>query len=88
MVLGNSEIIGRDANRCHVIIEYEEISRKHFEITFDENKKIFVGKDYSRNGLLVDRNYIHSEQFQIAPGCLIQFPETDCVLIVGISNDK
>ncbi len=82
------KIIGRDANRCHVIIEYEEISRKHFEITFDENKKIFVGKDYSRNGLLVDRNYIHSEQFQIAPGCLIQFPETDCVLIVGISNDK
>ncbi|MDO4285360.1 MAG: FHA domain-containing serine/threonine-protein kinase [Eubacteriales bacterium] len=84
---GERWIVGRDPNRCHIVMTYEEVSRRHFEIGFDERRKLFVGEDYSRNGLLVDSSYCHAEGFQVGTGCLIQFPETDCVLLTGVGNE-
>lgn len=80
--------VGRDSNRCHIVIAYNEVSRKHFEITFDSKAELFVGRDCSTNGILVDSKFYIMSDFQVNPGCIIQFPKTDCVLYLGVRNEK
>lgn len=80
-------LVGRDSNRCHIVISYEEVSRLHFEIGFDSLHRRFCGRDNSRNGIFVDGDFYIKSDFFVEPGCLIQFPETDCVLYLGVDHE-
>ena len=84
---GKMRLVGRDSNRCHIVISYEEVSRLHFEIGFDSLHRRFCGRDNSRNGIFVDGDFYIKSDFFVEPGCLIQFPETDCVLYLGVDHE-
>lgn len=84
---GEVRVAGRDSNRCHIVISYEEVSRKHFEIRFDSERGEFIGRDCSTNGIFVDDEYYSGTEFRVKPGCIIQFPQTECVLYLGVRNE-
>lgn len=78
-------VVGRD-KACSVIIPNPMVSRKHFTIHYDSSKRMFTGKDHSRNGIYIDAQYCCNQEFIVEAGCLIQFPETDSVLYLGVEN--
>ena len=85
---GKVQAAGRDPNRCHIVVPYAEVSRLHFEICYDVGTGLFRGRDCSRNGLFVDSEFYLQEEFQVEPGCIIQFPQTECVLYLGVAHGK
>lgn len=81
---GKARIVGRDSNKCHIVIEYGSVSGKHLEIRFESISGRFWGKDYSRNGTVVDDQYICNGEFQAMNGSEIHFPGTDCIVRLGV----
>ncbi len=84
---GKTQIIGRDSNRCHIVISYDEVSRTHLEIQYNSKTKEFEGRDFSTNGIYVDNEFVSGAKFKVKPGCIMQFPETECVLYLGVQNE-
>lgn len=51
---GEVLIIGRDASQCNLVIEAQEISRKHCAVSFDEMTGQYKVTDYSSNGTFIN----------------------------------
>lgn len=51
---GEVLVIGRDPSQCHVIIESNDISRKHCAVSFDEITGQYKVTDYSANGTFIN----------------------------------
>lgn len=47
-------IIGRDVKVCHLVLEAPWVSRKHCEIVYDYDRKMYAVTDYSENGTFLE----------------------------------
>ena len=61
-------IIGRDANKCHVLVDASEVSREHCRIEFRRGKFVLI--DHSTNGCYLkvtgkEEFYIRSEEYPL-----------------------
>lgn len=54
MKKGETLAIGRDASQCSLIIQAEQVSRKHCEVSFDEITGQYRVVDYSANGTYIN----------------------------------
>lgn len=85
---GKYRIVGRDSNRCHIVLPYDSISGTHFEISFDDKKGEFLGRDYSRNGMVVNEHFINHADFSAGDKSVLRFPGTDCKICLRIDDGK
>lgn len=85
---GKCRVAGRDSNRCHIVLPYGAVSSTHFEIRFDAGKGIFRGKDYSRNGMVVNERFVSNAEFVAEIGSVLRFPGTDCKILLGVKDGQ
>lgn len=85
---GKPRVVGRDSNRCHIVISYSSVSSTHFEIIFDGESSTFRGKDYSRNGIVINERFVNQAEFVAGNGSVIRFPGTDCKIVLGVKDGQ
>lgn len=74
---GEKLVVGRDVNKCHLVLEAPWISRLHCTVSFDTEKHEYMVADYSENGTFIkDGNRLPREILKnIEPGTVISIGE-------------
>lgn len=83
---GKCRVAGRDSNRCHIVLSYGAVSSMHFEIEFDGKTGTFRGRDYSRNGIVINERFVNNAEFAAESGSMLRFPGTDCRMFLGVKD--
>ena len=82
---GESVIIGRAVDSCHIILEGQAISRKHCTVQYDATTGNYIVTDYSANGTFLGNGSKLPPQKNIAltPGSLIWIGSADNTFQLG-----
>ncbi len=78
-------LLGRDPAQCDVILNSLYISGVHCEIWYDSQRKIYIVKDLSKNGIVVNSRYklVKDEATEVAPGSHLLIGDTENEVILG-----
>ena len=69
--------IGRDMNRCNLVLEVPWISKEHCGISYDVTKQCYVVTDYSINGTFLENGMRlpKDQPVELLPGSVVRIGE-------------
>ncbi len=81
---GEEVVIGRDSNRCQIIIKDKQISRVHCGLSYDTSEQCYYLIDYSTNGTFVEnKGRIDANKWQkLSRDTRVYLAYEDCAFIL------
>ena len=77
-------LIGRDESQCDIIIPSGTVTHVHCELFYEPEREMYIVKDMSKNGTLVDEKYRlpKNELVDIPPGSTLMIGSTKDVIVL------